>query len=127
MKDQMFLKLTVKDGKLYFSNKALEKKYNKFFSKFPDGTRVELYVGANNKKGSLPQLARLHASIRELANDVGYSFEEMKLNVKRHAGLCIVKNNVEHCKSFAECDAMELSLAIQACLEIGDFNGVQLR
>ena len=65
--------------------------------------------------------------IREIANELGYTFEEVKLQVKRKSGLCFMKNNVEHCKSFAKCDKEELNLAIQAAIEIGDFAGMQLR
>jgi len=64
---------------------------------------------------------------REIANELGYTFEEIKLQVKRQAGLCFMKNNSEYCKSFAACDRAELNLAIQACIEIGDFNNMNLR
>ena len=127
MKDQIVINATVKDGKLHFKNKLNETKFNKFFQKFKDDTRLEIFVSANDKKGSISQLSRLHASIRELASDLGYTFEEMKLQVKRKAGLCFVSNRTEYCKSFAECDHAELNLAIQACIELGDFNGINLR
>jgi hypothetical protein len=64
---------------------------------------------------------------REIANELGYTFEEVKLLVKRHAGLCFTRNNTEYCKSFADCDKSDLNLAIQACIEIGDFNEINLR
>tara|TARA_R100000541_G_scaffold370_11_gene3171 strand:- start:1515 stop:1898 length:384 start_codon:yes stop_codon:yes gene_type:complete len=127
MKDQLFVQATIKDGKLHFPIKAYETKYNKFISSQPDGIRVELFIGVQDGKGSNPQLARIHAMIREIANEVGHTFEEMKLQVKRKAGLCFNKNDVEFCKSFGKCDKEELNLAIQACLEIGDFAGMQLR
>jgi hypothetical protein len=65
--------------------------------------------------------------IREIAQEIGYTFEEAKLVVKRKAGLCFTKNKEEYCKSFGQCDKNELNLAIQACIEIGDFSGMQLR
>ena len=107
--------------------KAFETKYNKFLKELPDGVRVELFIGVQDGKGSNPQLARVHAMIREIANELGYTFEEVKFQVKRKSGLCFMKNNVEHCKSFAKCDNEELNLAIQAAIEIGDFAGMQLR
>jgi hypothetical protein len=127
MKDQIFIKALVKDGKLDFPLKANKTRLDNFLSNLPDGARLEVFIGATIKKGSNAQLARLHAMIRELANDIGYTFEEIKLQVKRKAGLCFTKNNVEYCKSFAECDHADLNLAIQAAIEIGDFNGIQLR
>jgi hypothetical protein len=127
MRNQLFVQATIKEGKLHFPVKAFETKYNKFISEQPDGVRIELFIGVQDGKGSNPQLARVHAMIREIANEVGHTFEEMKLQVKRKAGLCFNKNGVEFCKSFGKCDKEELNLAIQACLEIGDFSGMQLR
>ena len=127
MKDNLFIQATVKDGELSFPVKALESKYKNFLKNLPDGIKLEIFIGASSGKGSNPQLARIHAMIREIANELGYTFEEVKLQVKRNAGLCFTKNNVEYCKSFAKCDKEELNLAIQAALEIGDFSGMQLR
>lgn len=127
MKDNIFLKLSVKNGELDFPLKANETKLKNFLKNQPDGAILEVFIGVTTKKGSNAQLARIHAMCRELANEIGYTFEETKLVVKRHAGLCLSRNGVEHCKSFADCDSSDLNLAIQACIEIGDFNGIQLR
>ena len=107
--------------------KAQETKLNTFLKNLPDDAKLEMFIGITTDKGSNPQLARIHAMIRQLANDIGYTFEEVKLQVKRKAGLCFTRNKVEYCKSFADCDKDDLNLAIQACIEIGDFSGVQLR
>ena len=87
----------------------------------------EIFIGVGGDKGSNPQLARLHAMIREIAQEIGYTFLEAKIEVKRASGLCFVKDKQEYCKSFGDCDKDELNLAIQSCVEIGDFNGMQLR
>ena len=127
MRNQLFVQATIKDGKLHFPIKGFETKYNNFLKEMPEGARIELFIGVQDGKGSNPQLARIHAMIREIANELGYTFEETKLQVKRKAGLCFVRNNKEYCKSFGKCDKDELNLAIQAALEIGDFSGMQLR
>jgi hypothetical protein len=127
MKDNIFLKLTIKDGELHFPIKANKKKYENFLKRQPDGAKLELFIGVSTDKGSNPQLARIHACIREIATEIGYTFEEVKMLVKRQSGLCFAKDGTEYCKSFAQCDKAELNLTIQACIEIGDFNGMQLR
>jgi len=127
MKDNFFVNASIKDGELHFPIKAQETRYKSFLKQFPDDTRIELFVSANNQKGSAAQLARVHAMCREIANEIGYTFEEVKLQVKRKAGLCFTKNNTEYCKSFAICDKEELNLAIQAAMEIGEYAGMQLR
>jgi len=127
MKDNIFIKLSNKDGEFDFTMKAQKAKLDAFLKRLPDGAKLEMFIGVTTDKGSNPQLARIHAMIRQLANDIGYTFEEVKLQVKRKAGLCFTRNNVEYCKSFADCDKEDMNLAIQACIEIGDFSGVQLR
>jgi hypothetical protein len=127
MKDSLFIQCTVKNGALDFPIKAVGNKYQKFLNDLPEGAQLEIFIGVSGDKGSNPQLARLHAMIREIAQEIGYTFEEAKLVVKRKAGLCFTKNKEEYCKSFGECDKDELNLAIQACIEIGDFSGMQLR
>jgi hypothetical protein len=127
MKDSLFIQCTIKNGALEFPMKAIANKYQKFLSDLPEGSKLEVFIGVSGDKGSNPQLARLHAMIREIAQEIGYTFEEAKLAVKRKAGLCFTKNKEEYCKSFGQCDKDELNLAIQACIEIGDFSGMQLR
>jgi hypothetical protein len=127
MKDSLFIQCTVKNGALDFPIKAVGNKYQKFLNDLPEGAQLEIFIGVSGDKGSNPQLARLHAMIREIAQEIGYTFEEAKLVVKRKAGLCFTKNKEEYCKSFGQCDKDELNLAIQACIEIGDFSGMQLR
>ena len=127
MKDNIFLKLSVKDGELDFPAKINKTRLNTFLKSLPNGTRLEMFISASDDNGTNAQLARLHAMIREIANDLGYTFQEVKLMVKRETGLCFMKNRTEYCKSFADCDKSELNLAIQECVRLGDFNGMQLR
>jgi hypothetical protein len=61
--------------------------------------------------------------IKQLATHIGETVENMKILVKDRAGLCIAREvaGKEYflAKSFADCSREELSLAIQAALEIG--------
>ncbi len=94
-----------------------------FVSDIPDGTIVEFFFEVQHDDGTLPQLAKLHAMIRELALHVGEPFSDMKLLVKDKAGLCLARevSGKEYflAKSFGECSREELSLAIQAAIDIG--------
>ena len=56
--------------------------------------------------------------IKELANHTGYTFDEMKLYVKKEAGMCYTSSNTLICKSFGECSKDDLSLVIQTIQEI---------
>ena len=127
MKDNIFVTASIKNGRIHFPIKATGTKFTSFLSQLPDDSKLEIFIGVGGEKGSNPQLAKIHAMIKEIAQEIGYTFLEAKIEVKRACGLCFVKDKQEYCKSFGDCDKDELNLAIQACIEIGDFNGMQLR
>lgn len=114
-----------KDGAgLEFSSPSQSKQYEHFIAHIPAGKIVECYYEVTHDDGTLPQLAKLHAMIRSLATHIGETFENMKLVVKDRAGLTILREvaGKEYflAKSFAECSKEELSLAIQAAIELGE-------
>ena len=131
-KDNMFNAVLVKqDGKLIHRNQIDHAVYKAFMARLEEGQMVEIFLDANKDDGTLAQLAKAHKCIRELAMTLGYSFEDMKFEIKHKAGLC-VKKEIEGemfmvCKSFSRCSKDELSLVIQAIIEIGDFNGMNFR
>tara|TARA_R110001592_G_scaffold34077_3_gene117371 strand:- start:3270 stop:3653 length:384 start_codon:yes stop_codon:yes gene_type:complete len=127
MKQNLFSNLTKKDGKLEYNIKAQETIYNKFIDSLPEGAKVEVFVSVSGDNGTNAQIAKIHVSIRQLANDVGYSFSEMKLQIKRRSGLCFNKNGGEYCKSFGDCSKEELNSVIQEIIELGDELGSNLR
>jgi hypothetical protein len=127
MKANLFANLTKRDGKLEYNVKAQETIYNKFIEDLPEGAKVEIFVSISGDNGTNAQIAKIHVSIRQLANDLGYSFSEMKLLVKRKAGLCFNKNGTEYCKSFGDCSKEELNSVIQEIIELGDEVGSNLR
>ena len=100
------------------------KQYEKFVSNIPEGAIVEFFYEVQHDDGTLPQLAKIHVMIKELSTHIGETVENMKLLVKDKAGLCIARevSGKEYflAKSFADCSREELSLAIQAAIEIGE-------
>jgi len=100
------------------------KQYELFVSRIPDGAVVEFFYEVQHDDGTLPQLAKLHVMLKELATHIGETSENMKLLIKDRAGLCIARevSGKEYflAKSFGDCSREELSLAIQAAIEIGD-------
>ena len=99
MKNNIFVKAKKQDGEIKYPVKAQGTRYENFLKDIPDGANIEIFVSISTEsKGSNAQLARVHAMIRELANDLGYTFEEVKLMVKRHTGLCFNQDGQEYCK-----------------------------
>ena len=103
---------------------AAAKQYERFVSDIPEGSIVEFFYELQHDDGTLPQLAKIHAMIKQLSTHVGETVENMKLLIKDRAGLCIARevSGREYflAKSFGECSKDELSLAIQAIIEIGE-------
>jgi len=97
-----------------------QSKENLFNAILNDGDIVEIYMEKITPNGTTPQMARVHAMIRELALHTGYSFQDMKNNVKQRSGLYVEKDGEEYYRSFADCSREQLSLAIDACLELGE-------
>jgi|TARA_R110000744_G_scaffold34673_1_gene80618 hypothetical protein len=126
-KQNFFSNLVKKDGKLQHNVKARETIYNKFVDSLPEGAKVEMFVSVSGPKGSNAQLAKVYVMLRELAAEIGYSLEEMKLIVKRKSGLCFNKDGQEYCKSFGDCDKTEMNAVIQNIIDIGDDLGSNLR
>ena len=107
------------------------KQHEIFVSNIPEGSIVEFFYEVQHDDGTLPQLAKLHVMIKHLSTHVGETVENMKLLVKDRAGLCIARevSGKEYflAKSFADCSRDELSLAIQAAIEIGEQVGFILQ
>lgn len=124
MNQHFTAKYVKRNGRLEFQTLGSSKIYELFVSHIPDGTIVESFYEVQHDDGTLPQLAKLHVIIKQLAMHVGETVENMKLLVKDKAGLCIARevSGKEYflAKSFGECSREELSLAIQACIEIGE-------
>jgi hypothetical protein len=117
--------LTKVDGKLLFRNDTEEKAYNDFIANLPEGSQADIFMSTDaSGKSTNSQLAKVHKSIRDLAAFTGATFDDMKLEVKKKAGL---STGPASFKSFADCSKEEINLAIQAAIELGDFTGINLR
>lgn len=106
-------------------------KHDDFMNGLVEGQIVDGFYDANKDDGTLAQLAKVHACIRQLAIDTGDNFEDLKFEVKKMSGLCVAKEiNGEKflvCKSFSKCSKEELALVIETIIQIGDTVGINFR
>ncbi len=116
----MFTGIMVKKGtKMSFSNKKDALLYQMFIDSLKEGEMIEMLVSVKGKKANNAQIAKVHACIRVLAAEIGYSFEEMKILVKDKSGLWTTNEDEVVYKSFADCSNEEISSAIETCNELG--------
>jgi hypothetical protein len=120
------VKLVKEGGKLVYPDDKSKLSYQIFLDKLSEGQKVEMYIGLADTDHSVAQLAKVHACIRELAKESGYTFEEMKVLIKERSGLCYEAGETTICKSFADCSKDELALAIEACVEVGKIYNINL-
>jgi hypothetical protein len=120
--DNVFsIKLIKKGNKLRHLNTGEFSLYNEFVKGLEEGQIVESFFEAQKNDGTNPQLAKIHACIRKLSTELGYTFEEMKKTIKCQSGLCWTgKDNTEYYKSFADCSKEELALVIEAINTAGE-------
>jgi hypothetical protein len=112
-------KFVKKGNKLTYNSPQDRLVYEIFISKLSEGQVVDMYIDLATADHSKAQLAKVHACIRELAKESGYTFGEMKVLVKESCGLVN--------KSFADCSKDQLMLAIEACIEIGKDLNINLQ
>jgi hypothetical protein len=124
MKLTHFGKLKMENGKLVHLNKGDAQIYELFKKQLPEGTIIDFYQEIASDDGTLAQLAKIHTMIRELSLHTGFTFEEVKLLIKKRSGLVMtIKNDGKEelfIKSLGDCNKEELSIAIQAALELGE-------
>jgi hypothetical protein len=124
MKDNILsIKLVKRNGILAYPNEAMKAVHKEFINHLEEGQAVEIFFSASGAEGTNMQLAKIHPCIRKLAGEIGMTFEAMKLEIKKRAGLVID----DEAKSFADCSLEELNGVIQTIIETGDFVGINFR
>ncbi len=112
--DKQLKASTVKEGE----------KLNKMLHSLKPGMKLHVMYEVIKSDHSLVQLAKVHALIRELTFCTGNTFDDVKLEVKRKAGLTVKTKDfegasIEVVKSFSDCNKDQLSMAIESCIIIG--------
>lgn len=106
-------------------------KYEEFVKHITVGQMVEIFLEANQDDGTLAQLAKVHVCIRELAKELGYTFDEMKLEILKMSGLCFTTTHKDEqvlfCKSLGDASKEELGMVIESIIQVGETVGINFR
>ena len=120
----LIAKLIKKNGRLVFRLKEDQALFLKFADSMREGQTCEQLTNFEKDDGKLSQIAKVHAMIKDIANETGDTVQNTKLETKRRCGLVGMQGDV---KSFADCSFQELSDVIQTLIEMGDFLNLNLR
>lgn len=131
-KNAIFSTILKKFGdKLIYAKGAEEILYREFVSKLEEGHLIQVFFDASKDDGTLAQIAKIKVCIRELAKELGNTFEDTELDIKKASGLCIIKEmdgeKFMIVRSFGDCSVDDLSLAIQTIIQRGDFVNINFR
>lgn len=123
------IKRVKRGNQLVFKSKGDLALYNEFVKSLEDGQEIEEFLESIDNSGTNAQLAKIHACIKELANEIGYTFEEMKKEIKRRSGLAVGDLNTSdgYVKSFADCSIQELGGVIETIIEVGETVNINFR
>ncbi len=110
---------TKRGDELVFSSPKDKILYNEFVKSAKEGQVVEVFMDMVKSKATASQIAKIHACIRELAKESGFSFEEVKYYIKKKAGLILSTEEGETCKSFKDVSRDEILLCLEVAKEMG--------
>ena len=115
------------DNKLTPTSEAEKLLFKNFVDNLAEGQVVKFFLEADDASNSKKQLAKIHVCIRKLATEMGYTFEEMKLEIKRRSGLVYgdLKTSEGYVKSFADCSNDEITLVFETLNEVGALVNLQ--
>lgn len=120
--------LMKKDGKLVHVSNSGKEMYKNFVDMMQEGQTANMFMDLNEDNGTLPQIAKIHACIREISLETGNSADKIKKLIKDKCGLVEYENDQEKkYKSFAVCSKQELELAINEIVSLGDFLQLNFR
>lgn len=126
-KKTMIFEMKKKGNKIVLKTSLEILKYQEFIDSLKEGTFVSVTLEASSRDNTKAQLAKVHAMIKEIADETGDSFEDTKKNIKNQCGLTFYKDKVKHYRSFANCSKLELMNVIENIYQLGIFVGINFK
>lgn len=109
--------LVMRDGVLVPKTELGKYSLANYVKNVEEGAVIQVTYEELSTDGTYAQISKLQACTRELSKFLGYTHEEVKDIIKHKANLYSPEGEL---KSFADCSKEELSLAIQAALQLGE-------
>jgi len=124
MGNNFVIRLVKKDGELIHRTIADKTVYKNFIDQIPEGMKLDMFISAYTDDGTLAQLAKVHAGIRDISQHTGEAVDDIKVLVKKRIGLFFTNETEYYMKSFGDCSKEELGRAIDEITKLGEELGV---
>ena len=128
MQDNILTLTFVKDksGHVTHANPGFRALFLEFEKSLEIGQQVEVFFEADKDNGTHDQLGLVHVTIRKLAVEIGTTFEEMKLAIKKKSGFAWESQGELVEKSFGRASREELGLVIEAIKEVASLSNISV-
>lgn len=130
-KNNIFHGQFIKQGDKLVAQSSSQARFEAFVKALEPGQIVDMFAESTTANGTLAQLAKIHACIRELAKETGVDFGDMKDLVKKRTGFCIKKEvdgeMITKFKHFSKASKEDLALVIEGIVTLGDILNVNCR
>ncbi len=125
---QVTLVLIRRGDQLYPFRNSDRVKLQAFTDSLKEGQKVDIFLSEyDSADHTLAQLAKFHATVRDLSIESGQDPQEIKDLIKEEIGLTKVDGDGNVVlKSFKECTKEELMLAISQAVKYADMLGIRL-
>lgn len=121
-------RLVKHNDRLDYIKPSMKKLFEEFVKGIGPNQVVDVYFEAHDGTGTSAQIKKIHACIREIAFEMGDTFESVKAMIKDISGLKFaLRGEPDYVKSFSVCSVRELAIVIQAIIEVGDEIGINFR
>lgn len=126
MSEKLFIAKMIRTaaGKMEYVNPRDKLLFKEHVNSLRVSQVVEIVIDFSRDNATLSDIAKIHAMIGEISKETGDDFEDVKIQVKKRAGLYKIN---EELKSFSDASDEDLKEAIKAARSIGDFLGMTFK
>lgn len=126
-KQVLSIKMVKKNGTLSIASSLMTEQYKIFTAGMKEGDMVDCLFETVGKDYTAAQLRKIHVMIKEIAQEQGDSFDNVKNDIKLRCGMTYKeKGNIKY-QSFSTCSKEDLSQVIETIIQIGEFLNINFR
>lgn len=127
MKKTCIIKFQKRNGKLVPKDGLTKNRLKTYIDSLTEDDEIECMMEAVEPNNTKAQLAKIHAMIKEIADETGEDQKKTKMDIKDKCGLTHYVDNKKVYKSFADQSREQLSDVIEKLYLLGEFVGINFQ